>query len=100
MKTEYEIYMDFKLAMEQVNKLRTISGEVKSIGSEEIGGTISSVETNWTGENSSSYVTKSKKVETKVVNTGGDLGKVAETIEAIAERIRNAELEALRIAQS
>ena len=100
MKSEYEIYMDFNNAMDQVGKLRKISGEVVGIGNDDIGGTIDNIETNWTGENSEAYVSKSKIVKGKVVSTGGDIGKVADTLEAIATRIRDAELEALRIAES
>ena len=100
MKSEYEIYMDFNNAMEQVSNLRKISSEVTGIGNDDIGGTLTSIETNWTGENSEAYVAKGNTVKTKVVGTGGDIGKVADTIQAIATRIRDAELEALRIAES
>ncbi len=100
MKSEYEIYMDFNNAMNQVSNLRKISGAVSDIGNNEIEGAIQSVQSNWTGENSDAYVAKSKTVKGKVVETGNDIGKVANTIEAIATRIRDAELEALRIAES
>ena len=100
MKSEYEIYMDFYSAMDQVAKLRTISSDVESIGTDDIGGSITSIQASWTGENSESYIAKSEMVKEKVITTGGDIGKVADTIQAIAERIRDAELEALRIAES
>lgn len=100
MKSVYEIYMDFEHAMDQVQKLRTISKNVDTIGNEGIGGAIKTIKSNWTGENSDDYIEKSLRVEGKVKKTGADIGLVADRIETMAIRTRDAELRALEIANN
>ena len=100
MKTMYEIFMDFDNAMDQVEKLRNISKSVDTIGNDGVGGSIRTIKGCWTGENSDDYIEKSQIVEGKVKKTGSDIAIVADRIESIAIRTRDAELRALAIAET
>ena len=99
MRTEYEVYMDFDRAMEQVGKLRQIAKDVDAIGNDDVGGTKKSIQKDWTGDNSVAYIEKVEIVEGKIIDTGKDIIRIADAVETIAINTRDAELEAIAIAR-
>ena len=98
MKTQYEIYMDFRAAIDQVQELRSIASSMESISNDQLQGTLNSVARNWQGENAEAYLTKAQGVRNKILLTAADIRKVADTIEEIAQRTYDAEIRAIEIA--
>lgn len=98
MKTEAQIYMDFQKAKDQANRLRQIASQVDNVADDEVQGAITKITSDWTGENSDTYNGKAGKEKGKLNKTSSDVKRVADTIEAIAARIMQAELAAIRIA--
>lgn len=100
MKTEYEIYMNFKKAEAEANKLRSIARSMKSLADDDFEGTLGRIKNNWTGENSDAFVAKARVVKDKISDTSTDIQRVADTIISIAERTRKAELDAINVAKA
>ena len=100
MKTEYEIYMDFRRAREQANELRVIANRMEHLSDAELGGTLRSIQQNWSGENAQKFNGKGVTLQRKINVTAADLRKVAATIDSIATRTYNNELNAVRIAKT
>ncbi|SCY71341.1 Proteins of 100 residues with WXG [Lachnospiraceae bacterium XBB2008] len=99
MKTEYEIYMNFKKAEAQVNKLRNIAQGMRSLANDDIEGTIGRIRTNWSGENSEAFLAKAQIIENKIGETANDIQRVADAIMSNAERTMRTELAAIGVAQ-
>lgn len=100
MRSEAEIMMDFEKAKEQCARLRQIAGNMNNVADDELGGAVSKIRADWTGENSDAYTQKADKEKIKITKTAQDLLRVADTIEKMAARIMQAELEAIRIANT
>lgn len=99
MASEYTIKMNFKKAKEQAAKLDEIAEEMGNLSSRDFSQTMQTVRNNWKGENADSYVLRGDRLEKKMTNTANSLHTVASEIRTIAERIYEAEMKALRIAQ-
>ncbi len=99
MKTAYEIYMDFRKAKAQADRLRSIAKNMNSLADEGVGGSLSSIRSNWTGENADAFLGKGEAIKNKISLTAADINKVADAIMKIAERTRDAELAAIAIAE-
>ncbi|MDC7292480.1 MULTISPECIES: hypothetical protein [unclassified Butyrivibrio] len=98
MKTEAQIYMDFQKAKEQSSRLRQIASNLDNVADDEVQGAVTKIGADWTGENSDNYTGKAGNEKVKINTTAANVKKVADVIEAIAARIMQAELAAIRIA--
>ena len=98
MRTEYEIYMDFRKANEQVRLLRAIANRMNSLANEDLDKTLGSIRSDWTGDNAEKFDKKGKTVKGKINATAGTIITIANTIESIARRTYDTEIEAIRIA--
>ncbi len=98
MKTAWQIQMDFRKAMDAARKLRNIADSMDH-NADSLGGSIDSINRNWDGENSEKYITKGNKVQGNIRTTASGIRRVAEAIEEIAIRTRDAELAAIEIAE-
>lgn len=98
MKTAWQIQMDFKKAMDAANRLRSIASRMDS-NANNLGSTIGAIDRSWDGENSEAYQAKGRKVQDNITTTASGIRRVAEAIEEIATRTRDAEMEAIRIAE-
>ena len=98
MSSKGTIEMNFQQAKEQANRLDEQAKRTKG-GSKDLGTTMQGLSGGWTGENSKGYLGKGKKCETGIGNAERGLSQTATVIRQIAQRIYNAEMEALRIAQ-
>ena len=99
MKTEYDIYMNFKKAETQVNKLKDIAQNMRLLANDDIEGTIGRIRSNWSGENSEAFLAKAQVVENKIAETANDIQRVADTIMSNAERTMRTELAAIGVAR-
>lgn len=98
MKTQWQIQMDYKKAMDAVTKLRSIAYNMDS-NLDNLRNTISAIDNSWEGENSEAFIAKSRKVQDNIAVTADGMRKVAATIEEIARVTRDAELAAIRIVE-
>ncbi|SFB82416.1 WXG100 family type VII secretion target [Butyrivibrio sp. YAB3001] len=97
-KTEWQIKMDFKKAMAAVNNLRKIANKLDD-NNDDFGGVINLIDNNWDGENSEKFIGKGRTIQGKISETSAGIRKTADAIEDIAKRLRDAELNAIRIAR-
>jgi uncharacterized protein YukE len=93
------IHFNYSLAMEQVAKLRTIASELSDTASGDCSHVKSGIKTNWTGNSSEQYLGKFDKLTSNLTKTSGDIKKVADAMETMANNIKAAEEEAERIAR-
>ncbi len=99
MKTEYEIYMDFRRAMDQANRLKTIANNMSNLANDSMMSSLNAIRSSWSGENAEAFLNKGQSIQNRIELTAGDLYKVANAIITIAERTRDAELAAIAIAK-
>ena len=95
--TEEEIYIDFDRAIKEADKLDQMAGRLTAINSK-YEDNLNNISTNWKGENAVIFVNKGGTLYDSMGNTANQISEIAENIRAAAERIKNAELEAIRIA--
>ena len=98
MKTAWQIQMDFKKAMAAAAKLRGIANSMDN-NAGALGSTLGSIDSSWDGENSEAYLAKGRKVQNNISTTAAGIRRVAEAIEEIAIRMRDAEMAAITIAK-
>jgi len=98
MRTEHEIYIDFSRAKEQAEKLRTIASRMDQIANDELGGTLRSIQSDWTGDNSEKFNEKGVQVQQKINLTAADIRRIADAVEEIAQRMYDTEMAAIQIA--
>lgn len=98
MKSEYQIWMDFRKAIDQAQRLRSVASNMDNYADYQMKGALNNVGNNWDGENSEAFLTKGEILRGKIGGIGDDLRKIADTVEKIAERTREAEMAAIRIA--
>lgn len=93
-----EIYFNYDRAIEQAKKLEGISGQLKKAADNTMEGILNDVHGAWKSDSAPQYIKKGQKVEGDMRATAGNLANIASTIRTIAQRIRDAELVAWRIA--
>lgn len=93
-----EIYFNYSEAVKQANQLDGIAAKLDQQVDSEINEILSSIKNAWESDNSDRYLKKGQKVQSNVKTTAGNLRNIADTIRRIARKIRDAELEAWRIA--
>lgn len=93
-----EIYFNYNQAIEQAKQLENISKQLKKAADNTMEGILNDVHTAWKSDSAPQYIKKGQKVEGDMRTTAGNLSNIAQTIRTIAQRIRDAELAAWRIA--
>lgn len=99
MASEYSITFNYNKAVKQAGELEEIAQEIRKVANDKMETSIQTVDKNWDGATSKKFVTKSKQLKSKVVDSADDIEKIASTIKTMAKAIYDAEMEALRIAQ-
>ncbi len=99
MKTEWQIQMDYNKAMDAARRLRGIATGMDNEAND-MDRTINAINRAWDGENSEKYIAKGYQVKNKITATSAGIRRVADAIEQIATRTRDAELAAIRIAEN
>lgn len=99
-KTAYQIQMDFTNAIRQADSLAQTANELRNTASRDFQDCISEISHNWTGSNSTAYISKCRSLQEKISKTADKLDRTADTIKKIARNIYDAEMNALRIAQT
>lgn len=94
------IEFDFKKACQQAGRFEELANELQNLSSSRFGGTMQNLAAGWKGENATAYLRKGTQLQTEMTGTSRDLQNAASGIRAIARRIYDAEMEALRIAET
>lgn len=98
MSTLNEIYFSYNKAIDQAKELENISKQLKNAANNTMEGILNDVHVAWKSDSTPQYIKKGQKVEDDICTTATNLTNIAQTIRTIALRIRNAELNAWRIA--
>lgn len=93
-----EIYFNYNRAIEQAKALENISKRLKTAASNTMEDILNDVHVAWKSDSTSQYIKKGQKVKGDIHTTANNLTNIARTIRTIAQRVRDAELEAWRIA--
>lgn len=99
MSSRASIEFDFKKACQQAGRLEELAGELQNLSNNRFGGTMQNLAASWKGENATAYLRKGTQLQSEIISTSRDLQNAASGIRAIARRIYDAEMEALRIAE-
>lgn len=93
-----EIYFNYNRAIEQAKQLEGIAKQLKKAADNTMEDILNDVHTAWKSDSAPQYIKKGQKVKCDMRTTAGNLTTIAQTIRTIAQRIRDAELAAWRIA--
>lgn len=97
--SEGQIYLNFNQANAKADELDQAADKLEKEAIQEMQSIISAVGYNWVGDNATAYIAKCKAEMQKLQQVAQNIRKTASTIREIAERLKAAELEALRIAR-
>lgn len=100
MKSEMTIRLEYNRAIKQAAELEEIAKGMKKLATNDLEGCLSSISSNWEGENSRAYIRKGKKIKGEIEASAANLTKIAGTIRSIAKRTRDADLRARMVAMS
>ena len=95
-----EIYFNYNQAISQANELDSIAKKAKQAANTDLQQIMNNVSSAWKSDNSNNYLKKGEKVGNDIRTTATNLTKIATAIRTIAKRVRDAELEAWRIANA
>ena len=96
---EYTIEMDFKKAKKQARELREAAGSLDLLATQSLGEFMAALAGGWRGEGAAAYIRKMKELQTAISQTASNLKEVSSEVEDAAQRIYDAEMEALEIAR-
>lgn len=95
-----EIYFNYEQAIRQAAQLETIAKNLRKAANNTMEDILNHVNSAWKSDSAPQYIKKGQKVEGDILTTAGNLENIAQAIRTIAERIKEAELEAWRIANA
>lgn len=93
-----EIYFNYNKAMKQADQMEDVSRQLQKAADNTMEGILNDVSTAWKSDSAPQYIKKGEKVEGDIRTTASNLKNIAQAVRTIARRIRDAELEAWRIA--
>nr|WP_288827934.1 WXG100 family type VII secretion target [uncultured Clostridium sp.] len=99
MSSRKTIEFDFRLAKQKANELDEIAENLQNLSNNKFNNTMQNLSASWKGESASLYLNKGQTLQKDMIKTSKNLRQVASTIRAVARRIYEAEMEALRIAE-
>lgn len=94
-----QIEFDFANAKRQADELEELAGGLNSISQQQFSGTLQNISSCWKGENANLYLRKGYILVNEISSTSRELLGIAAVIRTTAQKIYNAEMEALRIAE-
>lgn len=100
MATQREIQIDFEQAKRQARRIDEIADYLSELSRRQLENSFQSLSRSWKGENASAYLAKGTGLQEDIDGTANDLHKIALDIRTVAKRIYDAEMTALRIAET
>nr|WP_295283093.1 hypothetical protein [uncultured Blautia sp.] len=98
-KSAFEIQMDYRNAIRQVDSLSEIARELKTTADSGLQDCMSEISGSWTGDNATGYVKKCSLLKDKIIRSSEKLQKTADAIRKIAKNTYDMEMRALEIMQ-
>ena len=98
MRTLSEINFNYRQAINQASRLEEIASQMKHASDQDMERILGDVSKAWKSDSSPQYIKKGQKVQSDIRVTERNLRQIASAIRSIANTVRNAELEAWRIA--
>ena len=95
-----EIYFNYDKAIKQAGQLEAVAKDLKKAADTTMEDILNDVNSAWKSDSTPQYIKKGQKVEGDIRITAGNLDNIARAIRTIAQRIKEAELEAWRIANA
>ena len=95
----YLINLDYQRAIEQADALEELASGLKGMAEEDVSKLMKDIKLAWEGDNSEAYLAKVGIFQQNVQKTSAKMSNIAATVRQMAENIRDAELENLRLAQ-
>lgn len=99
MRSRSEIIMDYNRVMGLADQLDSFAGKLKQEVDGTVRGTLDSLRAAWQGENSELFMSRSYDFISNAASSADSLQSFAYSIRSNAQRVYNAEMEALRIAE-
>lgn len=98
--TRSEIIFNYNQAIKQAARLEEIAGNIERIATDKMENSIGMLKNAWRSDNSPQFYSKIGRVQSDIQGDAKSIRKVAQNIRETAERIKQAELRALEIAQT
>lgn len=99
MRSRSEIIMDYNRVMGLADQLDSLAGKLKQEVDGTVRGTLDSLRAAWQGEKSELFMSRSYDFILNAASSADSLQSFAYSIRSNAQRVYNAEMEALRIAE-
>ena len=100
MKTEYQIYMDYKKTMQQAELLSRTGKELIRAADQTAAGIFSGTGSAWKGTTAQLFIRKGKALRQRIRHSGNELCGAADVIRRTASNLYRAEMQALAIART
>lgn len=92
--------MNYREAMQQARDLDTLAGRIRSTANQKVEESMQLLSSGWKGNNATEFLRKYSELKRQILESAEELRSIADDIRTAARIIYNAEMEALRIAQS
>ena len=93
-----EININYEKAIAQAKQLEDVAKRLQNAGDRSMETILNDVNKAWKSDSTSQYTKKGQKVKSDIITSAKNLRQIATAIRTIAKRVRDAELEAWRIA--
>lgn len=93
------INFNFRQAREKAEELENIADDLKRMSSQKLQSSFQNLSSSWKGTNADAYLAKGAALQGDIVGTASQLCTIAATIRQVAQRIYEAEMEALEAAE-
>ena len=93
-----EINFNYNRAVRQAGQLEEVAQNLTRAASNDMESIFSEISRAWQSDSAPRYIQKGQKVQTDIGKIAKNLREIAKAIRTIAQRVRDAELEAWRIA--
>ena len=100
MKTSTQIKMNYREAMQQAKDLDLLAGKVRSTANQKVEQSMQLLSSGWKGNNATAFLQKYSELKRQIIDSADELNSIADDIRRTAQIVYNAEMEALRIAQT
>lgn len=100
MKTSAQIKMNYREAMQQARDLDTLAGKVRTTANQKVEQSMQLLSSGWKGNNATEFLRKYSELKQQILDSADELNAIADDIRRTAQIVYNAEMEALRIAQT
>ena len=95
-----ELYFNYDKAIKQAGEMETVAKKLRKAADGTMDDILNDVNSAWKSDSTPQYIKKVQKVEGDILITAGNLDNIAQAVRTIAQRIKEAELEAWRIANA